>query len=309
MDENRNLPAERGETPLALAPVPGPYDFAPTNLQEAMQLAKMLSESNLVPTAYRGKPGDCMIAMQFGYEIGLKPAQALQSIASINGKPSIYGPAGKALLLAKGCRIDELDIEDVKATGVARCVITRPNGARTERSFSQDDAKAAKLWDKDGPWKLYPQRMLMWRAFWTCANDAAADLLKGLKGVEEVRDITPEGETLEVKGPTARSAKVSAPDKSAPKQPVAKSTPRDVDQATGEVAKNGGDAPAHGNGANKDADSTPASAGMLSHIRKRMENATLTEAECCKQFGLTQLDGITVAQANQVIAWTANPAA
>jgi hypothetical protein len=307
MDETRNLPAEREPQLPAAAPAASPYDFTPTNLQEAMQLAKMLSESNLVPKAYVGKPGDCLIAMQHGHEIGLKPSQALQSIASINGKPSIYGDAGKALLLSRGCRIDELDIEDVKATGVARCVITRSSGARTERSFSVDDAKAAKLWGKDGPWSNYPQRMLMWRAFWYAARDGAADVLKGLQGVEEMRDITDEGQTLEVKGPQARSAKAAATN--APQQPAAKTASRDVDPQTGEVAKPKGNGapPADPPGAH-DGSAVAASAGMISHIKKRMDNATLTEAECFKKFGITTLDGISVAQANAIIAWTANPA-
>lgn len=58
-----------------------------------------------------------------------------------------------------------------------------------------------------------------------------------------------------------------------------------------------------------DADKTPASSGMVTFLRKALEKATLTEAECLKKFDLEKLDGMTVSQANAAIAWTRNPAA
>ncbi len=41
-----------------------------------------------------------LVAMQWGAEIGLAPMQALQNIAVINGKPSVYGDAAMALVQA-----------------------------------------------------------------------------------------------------------------------------------------------------------------------------------------------------------------
>lgn len=296
----------------ATANLPAPFDFTPTNLKEAMDLAKMLADSTLVPNAYKGKPGDCFIAMQYGHEVGLKPSQSLQSIASINGKPSIYGDAGKALLLAANCRIDEFDVVETKAAGFAQCTITRPNGAKTTRTFSLEDAKTAKLWGKDGPWTTMPYRQMAWRAFWFAARDGAADILKGLHGAEEARDITADGEVVErtVAGPQSKSEAATK----AAAASASKANAKDVDPATGEVqgpkAKNGNGASASAGegGASGEENKTAASAGMIAHIRKRLENATITEAECVRRFSIERLDGITVAQANAIIAWTANPA-
>lgn len=176
------------------------FSLAPASLSEAMEFAKMMSESEMVPKSFRGKPGDVLIAVQMGSEVGLQPMASIQNIAVINGKPGIYGDAGKAILLSKGCILDEDDIEIVKRTGRARCKITRPGRPPVERTYSIENAKVAGLWNKEGPWRTNPERQMAWRAFWFAARDVASDLLKGLSGAEELgdyrtapeRDITPQ---------------------------------------------------------------------------------------------------------------------
>jgi len=165
------------------------FDLSPQSFEQALTFSNYLAESDMVPKQYRGRPGDCLIAMQWGYEIGLKPLQALQSIAAVNGKPNIYGDAGKAMLLAAGCEIDEDDTAIIRATGTARCKITRPGRRPVERTYSIEDAQTAKLWGKEGPWRTNPYRQMAWRAFWFAARDAAADLLRGMSGHEETADM------------------------------------------------------------------------------------------------------------------------
>ncbi len=165
------------------------FSVMPASVGDLIKLSEMIAASDLAPKDFKGKAGNCYIAIQMGAELELNPMQAIQNIAVINGKPTLYGDIGKALLLKNGCRIMERDIKDIKATGEAWCEITRPDGkTKAIRTFSIDDAKTANLWGKVGPWKTDPYRMLAWRAFWFCARDIAADFLKGLRGAEEVRD-------------------------------------------------------------------------------------------------------------------------
>jgi len=84
--------------PIARAP----YMVQPTSFAEALQLAKVIAESSFCPKDFRGKTGDVFVAVQMGAEVGLRPLQALQSIAVINGRPSIYGDAAMALVRATG---------------------------------------------------------------------------------------------------------------------------------------------------------------------------------------------------------------
>lgn len=168
--------------------MPAVFSLVPQNLREAMELSKLIADSDLAPKDYRGKPGNVLIAVQMGQEVGLSPMTAIQSIAVINGKPSLYGDVGKAILLSKGFIIEEDDTEVVKKTGAGRCKITRPGHPPCERTFSIANAKTAGLFGKEGPWTKYPERQMAWRAFWFAARDIAADVLKGLSGAEELQD-------------------------------------------------------------------------------------------------------------------------
>jgi hypothetical protein len=180
-----------GREPGSLKVLPAVFDFAPRSFDEAMQLADRLATSTMVPKAFVGNPGNILIAMQWGAEVGLKPLQSIQNIAVINGKPGLYGDAGKALLLDKGCQIEERDVQEVRETGIASCTITRKGRPPLTRTFSIEDAQTAGLWGKEGPWRTYPYRQMAWRAFWFAARDGAADILRGMGGVEELRDLPP----------------------------------------------------------------------------------------------------------------------
>lgn len=187
-------PAEKQPDKPSVAIVPKSigtegFSILPRNFEELNSFCNMLAKSDFVPKDYRDKPGNVMVAIQMGAEVGLKALQAVQNIGVINGKPSIYGDLGKAILRAHGIDIEEADVEEIKKTGIARCKIIRQGQVVVERTFSVDDAKTAGLWGKQGPWTNYPHRQMAWRAFWFAARDAASDILKGLAGREELEDI------------------------------------------------------------------------------------------------------------------------
>lgn len=164
--------------------------FSPANLTEAMAFSEMLAKSSMVPKAYQGKPEDVIVAVQWGKELGLAPLQALQNIACINGKPSVYGDAAMALvqnsIVCEG--IEEYFEGEGTVNPVAVCVAHRKNRTPVTAKFSVEDAKRAGLWGKQGPWTQYPKRMLQMRARGFALRDAYPDVLKGLITVEEAED-------------------------------------------------------------------------------------------------------------------------
>jgi hypothetical protein len=164
--------------------------FAPATMGEAIEFSRMLSESSMVPKAYQGKPQDIMVCVQWGYELGLAPMQALQNIAVINGKPSVYGDAMAALVQASPvCEgIEERIDNEGTVNPVAVCIAHRKGRKPVTATFSVEDAKRAGLWGKQGPWQAYPKRMLQMRARGFALRDAFPDVLKGLISAEEAQD-------------------------------------------------------------------------------------------------------------------------
>ena len=164
--------------------------FAPATLTEAIQFSEMLANSSMVPKAYQGKPQDILVCVQWGYEMGLAPMQALQNIAVINGKPSVYGDAALALVQASSvCEDVQETMEDEGTPNpVAVCVAKRKNRSPVVVRFSVEDAKRAGLWGKQGPWQAYPKRMMQMRARGFALRDAFPDVLKGLITAEEAQD-------------------------------------------------------------------------------------------------------------------------
>ena len=173
--------------------------FAPATMGEAMEFSKMLAESSMVPRAYQGKPQDIMVCVQWGYELGLAPMQALQNIAVINGKPSVYGDAMMALVQASPvCEgIDEHIEGEGTPNPVAVCIAKRKGRNPVIARFSVEDAKRAGLWGKQGPWQAYPKRMLQMRARGFALRDAFPDVLKGLITAEEAADYPEEAKPRE----------------------------------------------------------------------------------------------------------------
>lgn len=179
-----------------------------TNMGEIREFCKVLANTDMVPKSYKGKPDDIFVAVLHGQEVGLPHLQALQSIATINGIPSIYGDAGLALVRTSG-KLEDFDewfeVDGVRQAGssfpiqqwadegkqiVAHCFSQRVGAKRPRKTtYSVGDAKRAGLWDKAGPWTTAPQRMLMFRARGWNLRDEFGDVLKGLAFAEEAMDI------------------------------------------------------------------------------------------------------------------------
>lgn len=187
-------------------------DLAPTTMAEAMEFARMLAASDMVPKDFRGKPGNCILAIQWGAEIGLGPLQAIQNIAVVNGRPSLWGDAAMALVRAHpAC---EWVREGVTGEGDQRtgwCEVKRRGHEPERRTFGVADAKRAGLWGKQGPWQQYPDRMLQLRARGFALRDVFPDALRGAITVEEARDIPAEPRDVPNMAPAGALAELQPP--------------------------------------------------------------------------------------------------
>lgn len=160
-----------------------------SSIDEALKIADYFAKSDLVPKDFKGKPGNILVAWQKGVEVGLMPQQALESIAVINGRASMWGDGMLALI--KNSPKEEWTNEWIENDGtimVAYCETKRVNQAKTiKRSFSVEDAKKAGLWEAN-TWAKYPKRMLSQRARGFALRDAYPDVLNGIRLAEEEQD-------------------------------------------------------------------------------------------------------------------------
>lgn len=207
--------AERGAAQqLALAkPYPGGRNVSlvPRSLEEGAKFAQLLANSEMVPKDYRGKPANVLASILMGQDVGLSPMQALQSIANINGRPSLWGDGLLAVVMSHIAYRDHEEYFEVDGNRIegdptneqmpkTKAVAKFYRKGRSQPfigTFTWQQAISAGLTGKDSPWKTYGARMLKMRARGFAARDGFPDALRGLNLAEEAIDIPAEDVRVE----------------------------------------------------------------------------------------------------------------
>ena len=73
----------------------------PQSMEDAYRLAKAVCMAGMAPKGME-TPEKCMISIMRGMEVGLTPFQALDKIAVVNGRPTIWGDGAMALVRGSG---------------------------------------------------------------------------------------------------------------------------------------------------------------------------------------------------------------
>lgn len=149
----------------------------------------LLGRANMLPKGTT--PEGAVVAVLAGARLGLDPFQSVQGIASINGRPAIWGDALVAIVKGSGLVEDE-SVEYLpnkrECHGVRYSVKRKGIATPYEGTFTKADAERAGLWGK-GVWQAYPARMLLNRARAFALRDGFADVLKGFRVAEEEQDV------------------------------------------------------------------------------------------------------------------------
>ena len=192
-----------------------PTAIVPTDMDSCYRLAKAVCLAGMAPKGL-DTPEKAMVAIMHGLEVGLTPMAALQRIAVVNGRPTIWGDG--AIGLVRGSGLCEYVKEWTEGEGDKRTAYCeakrRGEQSPITRAFSVADAKRAGLWGKAGPWQQYPDRMLPMRARAFCLRDLFADVLGGLYLREEIEDESAQSR----KAPAPAAVVEGTPALEAPKQ-------------------------------------------------------------------------------------------
>lgn len=167
------------------------------NFEAVQRMAKMFSDSDLVPEAYRGKVGNCVIALEMAHRLGTNVLAAMQNMYLVHGKPAWSSQFLVACVNASG-RFSPLHYRMLgeEGTDTWGCVAWATDRETKERLESPPVtigmAKAEGWYQKNGSkWKTMPQLMLCYRAATLFARLYAPELTMGMRTEDEIIDITP----------------------------------------------------------------------------------------------------------------------
>lgn len=156
-------------------------DVGDRDLDAATEYAKKISVSDLLPDAYKGKPGNVLLAIEYGRSVGIDPITAMNMVHTIKGKPTASAQLVGALVRRAGHR---LRVTWDGTTAVAE--INRADDAdftfRAEWTMAR--AQAAGL-SSNPNYKNHLPAMLKARAITEVSRDACPEALAGIAYVAD----------------------------------------------------------------------------------------------------------------------------
>lgn len=162
------------------------------NLDTMWWLACRVVESNLAPKDCKSA-SDIFVRAQHGMAAGLTFMQSVQYVSNVNGRPCIWGPPLKGLIIASG-KVKSWT-EKINGTdpfkddySITITVERTDMPGETPITFSTAMAKRAGLMGRD-TYKQYPEDMLYYRCMGRVAKRIFPDVISGLVPAEDSRDI------------------------------------------------------------------------------------------------------------------------
>lgn len=167
----------------------------PKSMNKAWRTAQMLSESDLLPDAYRGKPQNVIIVLDAAVRLNMSPMLVAQNLYVVQGKPGWSGSFCAAAINGSG-KFTPLEYIFVGQEGtpsmgcMARAVRLSTGAVCTSDTITMQMAKDEGWLDKRGSkWKTMPRQMMMYRAASFFARAFCPEVLLGFQTVEEVQDV------------------------------------------------------------------------------------------------------------------------
>lgn len=161
---------------------------------QSLSMAQTLSKSEIIPQSYKGKPADCLIAIDIANRLGLSPAIVMQNSQCVRGKFTWSGSACKAMIDgcgkyqktryvyvgeegkdSYGCYLEAIDNDGDIIKGVPVTI----GMAKKEGWYNKDGSK----------WLTLPDLMLKYRAAAFFMRTECASIAMGFLTTEEVEDI------------------------------------------------------------------------------------------------------------------------
>lgn len=161
---------------------------------QSLAMAQTLSKSEIIPQSYKGKPADCLIAIDIANRLGLSPVIVMQNSQCVRGNFTWKGSACKAMIDgceryqktryvyvgeegkdSYGCYLEAIDNDGDIIKGVPVTIAM----AKKEGWYNKDGSK----------WQTMSDLMLRYRAAAFFMRTECASIAMGFLTKEEVEDI------------------------------------------------------------------------------------------------------------------------
>lgn len=163
--------------------------FAVSNYQEATNIAKSLSLSNMLPQTYSGNIGNCLIALDIANRMGMSPLMVAQNLYIVKGKPGWSGSFLIATINISGKFKSSLKFKFDGAKDNLSCYAYATDfdgetlrGATITMEMVKREGWGAK-------WQTMPEQMMMYRAAAFFSRVYCPEVALGLQTVEELEDV------------------------------------------------------------------------------------------------------------------------
>lgn len=166
-------------------------------LGQVVELAGNIANTDFVPKDMRGSTPKVVAAILHSRELGLPPMTGLAGSHVINGRPGISAELMRSLIEQAG---HELRITEMTS---GRCVMkgrrsTWESGEWTTVAYSMQDAIRAGDAKKNPNYGSRPAEMLLARCTTRIARMIFADVIHGMRSVEELIDMGPGEDVAQV---------------------------------------------------------------------------------------------------------------
>lgn len=159
------------------------------------KMAKILSQSTIIPQNYRNKPGDCLVAIDMANRMAASPVFVMQNSQIVSGNFSWKGSACKSMIDGCGKYISSEYIEvgerDKDTWGYYLQAVDRNGKIVNGVAATIAMAKSEGWYARNEKWKNMPELMLKYRCASFFAKTECPAVLMGFQTAEENQDILP----------------------------------------------------------------------------------------------------------------------
>jgi hypothetical protein len=166
-----------------------------STVDDMARLSKAYSQSTIIPAAFQGNAGSCMVAITMAQQLNCNPLLVMQNIYEVHGR---WGYSGQLCIATLNkCpqyrRIEYQYLNGKDHTDGMRVVGHRVDGETDIGAAITPAMVQAEGWSKNPKWKSMPDQMYRYRSASFFVRAFCPEILMGFQTTDELADLHANG--------------------------------------------------------------------------------------------------------------------